>query len=150
MRARCVVLLLAGSLVATPAALLASESGPVIVVPGKAGVPVIMYGHDVSGAVIEGDWGLHRPGHIDPTIIYRYRPGFGPAAAGGGYYPRTGRAPGYGRKEADAPRPAAPAEPFTRSWSSQSDPGPVTTYPPYTPPPVILAPGGHPGRGPGP
>jgi hypothetical protein len=33
------------------------DIGPVIVVPGRPGVPIMVNGQDVSGAVIEGDWG---------------------------------------------------------------------------------------------
>ena len=31
-----------------------------IVVPGRPGVPIIVDGQDVRGAVIEGEWGLAR------------------------------------------------------------------------------------------
>src|SRR5215471_2406285 len=42
-----------------------ADMGPVIVVPGRPGVPVMVNGRDVSGAVIEGDWGLgHSPAGI--------------------------------------------------------------------------------------
>lgn len=59
----------------------ASETGPVIVIPGRPGVPIIVNGQDISGAVIEGDWGLARPGQIEPRILYRYGNGalIGPA-----------------------------------------------------------------------
>ena len=61
--------LLAGGLalaaLAAPAPALA-DNEPVIVIPGRAGVPVMMYGVDVSGAVIEGEWGLNRPGVVAP------------------------------------------------------------------------------------
>jgi hypothetical protein len=50
----------------------ASETGPVIVVPGRAGVPVLMYGHDISGAIVYGDWGLDRPSQTTPAVIYPY------------------------------------------------------------------------------
>ena len=46
------------------------DIGPVIVVPGRRGVPVMVNGQDVSGAVIEGDWGLGQP-HSGLTIIRR-------------------------------------------------------------------------------
>src|SRR5215471_8337097 len=92
---------------------------PVIVVPGRPGVPVMVEGQDVSGAVIEGEWGLGRP-HAGITII---RPGLlaypgyprcslslrapcGPFP--GGFFPGTGRKPRLGRVEvippADRPR----------------------------------------------
>ena len=40
-----------------------AQTGPVIAIPGKVGVPVTINGIVVDGAVIYGDWGLARPGH---------------------------------------------------------------------------------------
>jgi hypothetical protein len=132
---------MAASLLAVAPAI-AGDGGPVIVVPGKPGVPVIMNGRDVSWAVVYGDWGLKRPGAGDLIIL-----GGGPAyplAFPGGYYPSAGRPPAYGRKEIDptSGRPPVPAPTFYRSWSIESAPGPATEYPPFDPPPVILAPRG--------
>src|ERR1043166_181830 len=45
-----------------------ADSGPAIVVPGRPGVPVIVNGIDVSGAVVYGDWGLARPCHGEIVI----------------------------------------------------------------------------------
>src|SRR3954462_5860156 len=87
---------------APPAA--ASESGPVIVVPGRPGVPYIVFGRDISWAVVEGDWGLGRPNNIDPQIIYRLGPPVPLEPLVGPYYPRGGRAPRLGRDEHDTPR----------------------------------------------
>lgn len=120
----------------------AGDSAPVIVIPGKPGVPVIINGYDASYAVVEGDWGLYRPGHMPPTIVS------GPLlvpmpAYGGGYYPVYGQRPGYGRHEIEPPanrRLPPPAESFYRFWSTQSDPIPATLDPPANPPPVIVAP----------
>src|SRR5260221_5280039 len=39
-----------------------------IVIPGRAGVPVIINGIDASYAVVEGDWGLERRVHVQPTV----------------------------------------------------------------------------------
>ena len=122
----------------------ASETGPVIVIPGRPGVPIIVNGQDISGAVIEGDWGLARPGQTEPRILYRYGNGalIGPARAN--YFPATGRAPRVGRKEVDVPRPLRPAESFFRSFGAQSDPTPVT--PPQSmpqSPPVVVVPQRH-------
>ena len=36
----------------------ADEEGPVIVIPTRPGVPVVINGRDASYAVVEGDWGL--------------------------------------------------------------------------------------------
>ena len=47
------------SLAAAPAR---ADSGPVIVIPSRPGVPVVINGRDASYAVVEGDWGLARPG----------------------------------------------------------------------------------------
>jgi hypothetical protein len=129
-----------------------ADHAPVIVVPGKPGVPVVLNGVDASWAVVEGDWGLYRP-HAAPSAIY------GPLLVPmqpyhrGGYYPGTGKRPGYGRLERDpGPSYPQPAPAYHRNWSSQSDPGPVTEYAPFAPPPVILAPRfdrrGGPYRGP--
>jgi len=115
-----------------------ADHAPVIVVPGRAGVPVVIDGRDVTGAVIEGDWGLTRPGHGQLTVIPFYRPAviLGPPPAG--YYPSTGHKPRSGRREIEPPanrRLPPPAEPYFRSWGVQSDFGP-----PLNPPPVILVP----------
>ena len=45
-----------------------AQTGPVIAIPGKAGVPVTINGVIVDGAVIYGDWGLARPGHGELVI----------------------------------------------------------------------------------
>jgi len=118
-----------------------ADSGPAIVVPGRPGVPVIVNGIDVSGAVVYGDWGLARPGHgeivIDGPVAYA-----APWVTGG-YYPSAGHTPRYGRHEVEPPaqRRPRPSTSFTRSWSTESDTTrPVTEYPPFNPPPVIMAP----------
>ncbi|HTC02321.1 MAG TPA: hypothetical protein VK749_02870, partial [Xanthobacteraceae bacterium] len=59
------------------------------------------------------------------------------------YFPKDGKKPGYGRLEINPPpdRPLPPPAPtYYRSWSSQSAPGPVTTYPDYPMPPVVVQP----------
>jgi len=117
-----------------------ADNEPVIVVPGRPGVPVMMNGVDVSGAVIEGEWGLNRPGVVTPTVIMPYWPPryYGPAGA---YFPATGHRPPYGRLEIIPPpnrRLPPRAQPFFREWNSQSEPGPVTV--PFDPPTVVVAP----------
>src|SRR5512137_1167455 len=49
-----------------------AADGPTFVIPGKAGVPVIVngYGLDASYTIVEGEWGLDRPGVVTPTITY--------------------------------------------------------------------------------
>ena len=46
-----------------------ADSGPVIVIPSRPGVPVVINGRDASYAVVEGDWGLSRPGAVPVTVI---------------------------------------------------------------------------------
>ncbi len=124
----------------------AADNEPVIVVPGRAGVPVMMYGVDVSGAVIEGEWGLNRPGVVAPTVILPYWRVWAPYDDQGGvgpYFPRTGQKPHYGRLEVVPPpnrRKPRPAQPFFREWHSESEPSPATSPVPFNPPPIIVAP----------
>ena len=125
---------------ATLAAPARAQTGPVIAIPGKVGVPVIMNGVIVDGAVIWGDWGLARPTHgvvVDGIVDFADPPQDSRA-----YYPKTGRRPHVGRHEVEPkhharPRPAS----FRRDWGTESNfHAPVTEYPPFDPPPVILAP----------
>jgi len=109
-----------------------------IVVPGKPGVPVIINGIDASYAVVEGDWGLERGTHVQPTVYGgRY---IDPVPNVGHYYPSAGHMPGYGRLEIEPPanrRLPKEAESYYRSWSAQSTP---QLEIPANPPPVIVAP----------
>lgn len=106
-----------------------ADTGPVIVIPSRPGVPVVINGYDASYSVVEGDWGLARPG-IGVTVIgghpllpnHVYAPR-------NSYLPRYGRAPLRGRNEVEPPpdRPLPePAESFSRSWSTSSEFQPVT------------------------
>src|ERR1700689_4634722 len=127
-----VVLLLA--LTATPAF---AQREPQIVIPGRPDVPVMINGIDASWGVVEGEFGLDRPGAMTQTVTYRPLVVSVPYAVPG-YFPRAGRKPGYGRLEIVPPPdrllpPMAPS--YFRSWSSQSASGPVTQYPRYAPPP---------------
>jgi hypothetical protein len=124
-----------------------AQREPVIVVPGRAGVPVMLWGQDVSGAVIEGEFGLDRPGGANGgvTVIQPLGPyyaGIPPQPPVDGYYPSTGVQPKVGRKEI-LPGPnrvlPQPAPSFNRSWTSESPHLPAT-IPPDNPPPVIVAP----------
>ena len=134
-RAAFVVLALA-SFALAPAPVRA-DSGPVIVIPSRPGIPVIINGRDASYAVVEGDWGLFRPGAVPVTVIggspvlpnevYRRR---------NSYIPKYGRAPERGRYEVEPPADRAlpePAESFSRDWSTSSDTAaPVTITDPAT------------------
>jgi len=119
-----------------------AQREPEIVIPGRPGVPVYINGIDASWGVVEGDFGLDRPGMVTPTVIYRPLTVALPSRVPS-YHPATGRHPGYGRLEIvpppDRPQPP-PAPTYYRSWSSGSAPGPVTDYPPYAPPTVVVSP----------
>jgi hypothetical protein len=133
-----------------------ADTEPVIVVPGRPGVPIIITGQDVRGAVIEGEWGLAR-GYTGITIIRPWpsrpwprvyeRPGW--ISPGGRYFPATGKPPRVGRLEVIPPADRAlppPAQSFRRIWGAESAPLPATsepTYPypvPYAVPPVVINP----------
>jgi hypothetical protein len=113
-----------------------------IVIPGRPGVPIIINGVDASYAVVEGDFGLGKGIHMQPTVYGgRY---FDAEPEVGHYYPSLGHMPGYGRLEVEPPanrRLPQPAESYNRSWSAQSAP-PARAQPevPLYPPPVIIAP----------
>jgi hypothetical protein len=129
-------------LIGTSGAALA-DSAPVLVIPGRAGVPIIINGIDASYAVVEGDWGLGKNVHVTPTI-YGGRVA-DPVPNVGHYYPSAGHVPGYGRLEIEPPANRAlpqPAESYHQSWSAQSTPQPVQPEVPFYPPPVIFAPQG--------
>jgi hypothetical protein len=88
--------------------------------------------------VVEGDWGLSRPGAVPVTVI-----GGTPILPNAvdtrrhSYHPRYGRAPERGGRmeqepAADRTMPD-PAESFSRSWSTWSDPtAPATIIDPAT------------------
>lgn len=119
-----------------------AQRAPEIVIPGKPGVPVYINGIDASWSIVEGDFGLDRPGMVTPTVIYRPITVDLPVGVPS-YYPATGRKPGYGRLEIVPPpnRPLPPPAPtYYRSWSSSSASGPVTDYAPYDPPAVVVSP----------
>jgi hypothetical protein len=135
MRLVCAALLLAAT---TFSAL--AQRGPEIVIPGRPGVPVYINGVDASWGIIEGDFGLDRPGMASPTIVYLPYPPK-PSKRMPAYYPADGRRPGYGRLEIVPPRNHVlppPAQPYFREWSSSSDTGPVTDYPRDLP--MLIAP----------
>src|SRR2546429_2832767 len=112
-----------------------------IVIPGRPGVPVIINGVDASYAVVEGDWGLGKGTHVEPTVYGgRY---FDPVPRVGHYYPSAGRMPGYGRLEIEPPanlKLPQPAESYYQSWSAQSAPLPAQSNVPVNPPEIIYAP----------
>jgi hypothetical protein len=139
MRSACSSFLLALCAALAGSAAARAQTGPVIVVPGRPDVPVLINGVVANGAVVYGDWGLARPGHgqiiIDGPVAYSAA--YGPP----GYFPSAGRPPRYGRHEILPPRRPRASTDFYREWSAESDRSrPVTQYPPFDPPPVVLAP----------
>jgi len=120
-----------------------ADSAPVLVIPGRPGVPIIINGVDASYAVVEGDWGLAKGEHFTPTIYGgRY---VDPTPNVGHYFPSAGHQPGYGRLEIEPPanrRLPQPAEGYHQSWSAQSSQQPVQPEVPFNPPAVIVAPQG--------
>ncbi len=115
-----------------------------VVVPGRPGVPIIINGVNASYAVVEGDWGLERGIHIQPTLYGgRY---IDPEPKVGHYYPSAGRQPGYGRLEIEPPKNRKlpkPAESFHENWSAASPPPVQQDAVPFDPPAVIVAPRGN-------
>jgi hypothetical protein len=119
------------ALAATPVR--AGDEGPVFVIPSRPGIPVVINGVDASYAVVEGDWGLARPGAVPVTVI-----GGSPLLPNAvysrrnSYHPRYGRAPQRGRQEiepaADRALPDS-AESFSRSWLTSSDVTPASDMP---------------------
>ncbi len=126
-----------------------ADSAPVLVIPGRPGVPIIINGVDASYAVVEGDWGLSKNVHVTPTVYGgRY---VDPTPHVGHYYPSAGHRPGYGRLEIEPPanrRLPQPAESYHQSWSAQSTPQPPQPEVPFYPPPIIVAPQGGDGGAP--
>jgi hypothetical protein len=130
MRATLALAMLIGT--ALPA--LAGE-GFDIIVPGRPGVPIIINGVDASYAVVEGDFGLGKGIHMQPTV-YGGRP-VEPEPQVGHYYPSAGLLPGYGRLEIEPPPGRTlPKPPPTihESWSAQSAPPRAPEAPLYPPP----------------
>ena len=124
---------------ATPAAL--AGEGFDRVIPGRPGVPVIINGIDASYAVVEGNFGLGKNIHVEPTIYGGRR--VDPVPRVGHYYPTLGQTPGYGRSEIEPPANRElpqPGESFHQSWSTQPAPLPPTSDVPEDPPPIIVVP----------
>lgn len=138
MRMAMAILILAGTAVTALA-----DTGPLIVIPGRPGVPVIINGQDASYAVVEGEWGLARHFKNADRVFGGWDHYTVPEV--GHYYPSAGRTPGYGRLEIEPPANRAlpqPAEAYSRSWSAQSaPPAPQQQYNvPEYPPAIIEAP----------
>ncbi|HEX4409907.1 MAG TPA: hypothetical protein VH206_14135 [Xanthobacteraceae bacterium] len=138
MRAVHATLLLA--VTATPAL---AQREPQIVIPGKAGVPVYINGIDASWGVVEGEFGLDRPGLVTPTVIYRPLVVSAPQPEPPAYRPKDGRRPGYGRLEIIPPanrQLPPPAPTYYRNWSAGAPPDPVVAQPSVGPIGVEVSP----------
>ena len=114
-----------------------ADHAPNYVVPGRPDVPVIINFFDASWGVVEGEWGLYRPGAVSPTVIPA--PYVMPRTQAKPYYPSLGGIPYRGRLEIEPPAnrelpPPAPS--YHRSWTSESQNLPATEYAPT--PPVII------------
>lgn len=112
-----------------------------LVIPARPGVPIMIDGIDVSYAVVEGDFGLGKGVHRQPTIYGGHYVDSEPNV--GHYYPSLGHQPGYGRMEVEPPanrKLPKPAESYHDSWGAQSMMQPPQPAVPMNPPAVILAP----------
>jgi hypothetical protein len=111
-----------------------ADHAAVIVIPSRPGIPVVIDGRDASYAVVEGDWGLFRPGHMPVTVYGGWRQGPSDVyARRPSYHPRYGAPPPRGRNEIEPPPDRAlpePAESYSRSWSTSSDVQPAPPPPP--------------------
>ena len=134
LRRPCLIVGLAALTFGTMAVPAAAEHAPTIVVPGRPFTQVTRYGVDIRGAVVEGDWGLSRPGHGVVTVYGGWVPIGRPY---GGYFPATGRPPRYGRDEVLPARRKRASETtdFRRVWSAES-----AADVPAVPPAVIETP----------
>src|SRR6266704_2378201 len=107
-------------LLATGVAAVASDTEAVVVVPSRPGVPIIINGREVSYAMLEGDWGLAKGVHYQPTIY-----------------------PSNWQPIETPPQRLPQAESYYRSWSAESQPTPASppnVAVPFDPPPIIVAP----------
>lgn len=118
-----------------------SADGFDLVVPMRPGVPIIVNGVDISYAVVEGDFGLGKGVHRQPTVYGGHYVDSEPYV--GHYYPSLGSQPGYGRMEIEPPasrKLPRPAQSYHQSWGAQSMMQPNQPDVPMEPPAVILAP----------
>lgn len=74
-----------------------ADHAPNYVVPGRPDVPVIINFFDASWGVVEGEWGLYRPGAVSPTVIPA--PYVMPRVSAKPYYPSLGGPAYKGRLE---------------------------------------------------
>lgn len=116
-----------------------AEGGFALVVPGRMGMTY--NGRDATYAVVEGDFGLNRPGQNPHTIIFPRA--YVPGPSEYGYFPNTGQPPRAGRLEIEPPanrKPLPRAESFHQVWTVESERQREVEPPPFDPPAVIVAP----------
>lgn len=125
-----------------------ADHGPVLVVPARPNIPVPIQGYNAAWGVVEGDWGLYRPGAPPGVTVYPspYVPPLVPErpvryTPASRYFPTLGTKPYLGRLEIEPgpnrPMPK-PAEAYSRSWSVESPDVPPTQYAPT--PPMMISP----------
>jgi hypothetical protein len=115
-----------------------ADTAPALVMPNPRGIPPIVDGFDATGAIIEGDWGLARPG-AGTVMIYRGPVRLAVPPEPAGYFPATGRRPRYGRDEVLPRTRPRPAQSYRRSWSTDFPGRSTISAVPAEPPPVIEA-----------
>src|ERR1700680_2890967 len=98
------VLILSGCLLGSASAWADSDSGTVVVIPGRSDVPVIVnpYGFDASYTIVEGEFGLNKPAQGNARIIVGPHV-FAVPGPRRYYFPHTDEMPGYGRYEVQPP-----------------------------------------------
>jgi hypothetical protein len=102
--------------------------------------PVLM----PDGAIVHGDWGLHRPGHIVPYVedwVALYPAG--PSAYGHYYFP-TNKGDPFAYRSRATSAPTIPGPRYQRTWGAESNLQPdINQVPqgPYVIPAPIIAPG---------
>lgn len=106
-----------------------ADHAPVYVVPGRPEVPVMIDGQNAAWGVVEGDWGLYRPGAVAVTVVPSPYAARRRAVEAAPYFPSFGVTPLAGRHEiappADRIKPPR-AERHEQFWFSESEPLPAT------------------------
>ncbi|MCW5681003.1 MAG: hypothetical protein KF794_08975 [Xanthobacteraceae bacterium] len=100
-----------------------------------------------NGAVVHGDWGLHRPGHIVPYVDdaaswFYGAPAYGYYFAPSAYFPSNKGDP-HAYRTRRTWQPTQPGARYQRTWSTNSNtPADLNAQPPLQGPIVIPAPNG--------
>lgn len=131
------ILLLFAAFMLVPADHAGADHAPSLVIPSRPDVPVMINGQDASWGIVEGDFGLYRPGAVSPTVVPA--PTALPLAPAKPWFPSLGAAPHAGRYEVEPPANRAlppPAPSYHREWSSSSD----MSVPAAPPAPQVIAP----------